>query len=180
VISHQLTLLAGFKVAHPGSPVRYLAEDVEAALETAKKHRNRQQGDPRQREEEPHKNCICIFERIMNWDELRRGLRMADDLYPAVTAGKLPSGFLQRMQYYAREFRRFEAGNMEGLRMVPLLHDNWRRNQSQVEQPLRQYLDDWITFLTAPMGKDASATWRITDFAARFAIYAARKRGENS
>jgi CRISPR-associated protein Csm1 len=176
----RLTLSAGFKLAHPKSPVRFLADDVETALETAKEDRNRKKDDPSEREEIPHKNCICIFERIMNWDEMRSGLGLADELIPALGSGDLPSGFLQRMHYYADQFRWFEAGHIEGLRMAALLQNDWFRNQVQIEYSLRERLSSRISKLLLPKQPEASVEWRVWDFASRFAVYAARKKEDKS
>ena len=165
----QLTLSAGFKLAHPKSPVRYLAEDVEAALEQAKGRGAAETGLHA-------KNRITIFERALLWEDLRQGLKLADRFILALDpkARELTSGFLQRMQYYADQFRWFEAGHIEGLRMAPLLQDDWRRNRKQIEESLQKDLEGRIVMMLRPLDPEASTQWRVMDFASRFALYAAR------
>ena len=164
-----LTLSAGFKLAHPKSPVRFLAEDVEEALEQAKGHW-------RIPAKLPDKNRISVFERVLAWDELRKGLQLADEFIPALKEQKLSVGFLQRFQYYASQFRWYEAGHIEGLRMIPLLQNDWHRNSQGLDDTLRQRLNQVIEQLLKPMATETARSWRIMDFASRFALYAARSK----
>ena len=163
-----LTLSAGYKLAHPKSPVRYLAKDVENALDQAK-------GKTGVQSDLPPKNRICIFERVLAWEDLRSGLRYADRFITAVKEQQNPLsvGFLRRLQYYASEFRRFERGCIDGLRMIPLLENDWYRNTSHLSSTLRSELEKIHRVLVRPDDEGASA-WRQTDFATHFALYAIR------
>ncbi len=167
----QLTLSAGFRLAHPKSPVRSLAEDAEEALDQAKGKRPTPGSLPA-------KNRVSVFERVVTWNELSKGLKWADDFIPALGNHSLSAGFLQRFQYYGSQFRRYEAGHIDGLQMVPLLQDDWRRNRETLGQPLRQDLEKLIKQLVTPMAEDTQSTWRTVDFASRFALYAARSKEE--
>ncbi len=163
----QLTLSAGFKLAHPKSPVRYLAEDVETALNAAKGHHARPTSLP-------PKNRIAVFERVLAWEELEKGVEWADYFINGVKTQNLSAGFLQRMQYFADQFRQFEEGHIDGLRMVPLLQDDWRRNIGRVVADLRKKLDEEVKPLLVEPSQKGGRMWRIMDFASRFAIYALR------
>ncbi len=163
----QLTLSAAYKVAHPKSPVRHLAEDIEAALEAAKKHR-------KSGEKDPHKNCICIFERVVAWDELREGLEWANRFMNGANSQGLSTAFLQRFQYYADQFHRFfDRKQVEGLRAVPLLQNDWLRNVERIQDPLRSQLGNVWPHLVEPTDTGARM-WRVLEFASRFAVYALR------
>jgi CRISPR-associated protein Csm1 len=167
----ELTLSAGFKLAHPKSPVRFLAEDVEAAVEQAKGKRYAPGGLPA-------KNRIAVFERVLDWDELRSGLEWADRFIEQVKPKEGPpglsAGFLQRMQYYASQFRRLERGGIEGLRTVPLLQNDWHRNIGRVNRTLRDRLNQEIRPLLVEVSDQGKRAWRVMDFATQFAIYAIR------
>lgn len=168
----ELFLSAGFRLAHPKSPVRHLASDVEVALEYAKGHRAMPSKlDP--------KNRICIFERILAWSELRTGLAWADQFIQGIREQGLSTGFLQRLQWYGSEFRRYESGKIDGLRMAGLLQNDWYRNKGRLEEKLRAEMDNLIGLLVRPMDVKAPARWREIDFATRFALYAARQKGES-
>ena len=171
----RLTLSAGFKLAHPKSPVRFLADDVETALEAAKKHCNRRVDDPTKRQEKPHKNCICIFERIMNWEELHAGLGWADEFIKGDKEYNLSRGLLQRLQYYGDQLREFfDGGKMDGLRAIPLLQDDWRRNVGRVKEPLKTRLKNEIQPQLTQLNPQGERMWRIIECASRFAVYALR------
>jgi hypothetical protein len=158
----RLTLSAGFRLAHPKSPVRYLAEDTEVALRAAKAC---------------GKDCISVFERILPWDDMRAGIEWADKLIAAVRDGALAGGFLQRMQFYGSESRRFyEEHEIDGLRMIPLLQNDWHRNIDRIGQSLRDELNREVRPLLAQATREGGRMWRIMDFASRFASYAARER----
>jgi CRISPR-associated protein Csm1 len=163
-----LTLSAGFKLAHPKSPVRFLADDVEVALAEAKGRRGRA-GKLKA------KNRIVVFERVIRWDELREGLKWADRFIEGKDKYDLSIGLLQRLQYYADQFRRFfDAGKIDGLRAVPLLQDDWRRNVSRVEDPLKTQLSDEIQPKLTQLGDEGERMWRVVEFASRFAVYVLR------
>jgi Cas10/Cmr2, second palm domain len=162
-----LTLSAGFRLAHPKSPVRFLAEDADAALEEAK-------GQRPAAADLPAKNRFAVFERVLAWDELRLGLGWADLLIAEVEGQKLSAAFLQRMQYYAGQFRRLEKGEIEGLRMVALLQNDWHRNIDRASETLRKRLNNEMRPLLLKVSKEGSQAWRIMDFATRFAIYSIR------
>ena len=165
----KLTLSAGFKLAHPKSPVRFLAEDVEEAVTQAK-------GRIPFPSTLPPKNRIVIFEQALDWAELKEGLNWADRFVTAIKDKSLSAGFLQRFLFYASQFRRYEAGYIDGLRMVPLLQNDWYRNSGNVASPLREELSDQIALLLRPMQSASSTAWRSIDFASRFAIYANRNK----
>jgi hypothetical protein len=170
----QLTLSAGFRLAHPKSPVRYLADDAKAALEEAKAHTG-ESGVP------PHKDCISVFERVLRWDELRAGIEWADKLTAAVQDAVLSAGFLQRMQFYGNESRRFyEKGQIDGLRMIPLLQHDWNRNVDRIEEPLRGELNGVVRPLLVQASEGAMRMWRVMDFATRFTSYATRERSSQN
>lgn len=186
----QLTLSAGFRLAHPKSPIRYLAEDVEAALHAAKTHRYKKSAEPGSEAElegrgEAHKDCISVFERVLGWEELSEGLKWAHRfvaaLKPPAGSPELSAGFLQRMQYYASESRRFhEFDEIDGLRMVPLLQNDWHRNIDRIEESLRFELNRQVYPLLVQITAAGERMWRIMDFASRFAAYAVREgRKEN-
>jgi hypothetical protein len=167
-----LTLSAGFKLAHPKSPVRFLADDVQLALDDAKGRRG---AAPKL----GAKNRIGVFERAVRWDELREGLEWADRFIAGAGTGadklNLSVGLLQRLQYYADQFRRFfDAGKIDGLRAVPLLQDDWRRNVSRVKDPLKTQLTDEIQPKLTQLGDEGERMWRVVEFASRFAVYALR------
>jgi CRISPR-associated protein Csm1 len=165
-----LTLSAGFKLAHPKSPVRFLADDVQLALDEAKGRRG---AAPKL----GAKNRIVVFERVIRWDELREGLTWADRFIAGAGADKLnlSVGLLQRLQYYADQFRRFfDAGKIDGLRAVPLLQDDWRRNIGRIKEPLRTQLADEIQPRLTELGDEGERMWRVVEFASRFAVYALR------
>jgi hypothetical protein len=165
-----LSLSAGFKLAHPKSPIRYLSEDAEAALKIAKEHCNR--GDL-----VPHKNCICIFERILDWNELREGLELAGHFIEAAGAEGLSIGFLQRFQYYASQFQRFfMKDQIDGLRALPLLQNDWRRNIGRVEDGLRARLDREVLPFLVELTDRSAARWRTMEFASQFTVYALREK----
>jgi len=165
----RLTLSAGFRLAHPKSPVRYLAEDVDAALEAAKAHTEG-------KDKPPHKDCISVFERVLRWDELHDGIEWADKLSVAVQGGMLSTGFLQRMQFYGNESRRFyEKHAIDGLRMVPLLQNDWSRNINQIGQTLRDELNRQVLPLLVQATEKGERMWCIMDFATRFTSYAVRE-----
>jgi hypothetical protein len=181
-----LTLSAGFRLAHPKSPIRYLAEEAEAALHAAKTHRDGKAGEPETQPDitkgqEPHKNCISVFERILRWEELDKGIEWADRFVKAVETQGLSASFLQRMQYYASESRRFhECEKIDGLRMVPLLQNDWHRNIDRIEESLRNDLNREVYPLLVQTTTAGERMWRIMDFASRFAVYAGREgRKEN-
>jgi GGDEF domain-containing protein len=158
----QLTLSAGFRLAHPKSPVRHLADDAEAALQVAKAH---------------GKDCISVFERVLRWDELRAGINWADKLIATVQACALSAGFLKRMQFYGYESRRFHEGHeIDGLRMIPLLQNDWHRNIDRIGETLREHLNREVRPLLVQPTEKGERMWRIMDFAARFASYAIRER----
>jgi CRISPR-associated protein Csm1 len=165
----KLTLSAGFKLAHPKSPMRFLADDVEEAVKQAK-------GEVPLHSDLPPKNRIAVFERALSWEDLGQGLKWADRFIPALKDQSLSKGFLQRFLYYASQFRRYEAGHIDGLRMVPLLQNDWSRNREKVQQPLLSELDEFVKQLLAPMAEQTHKAWRIMDFASRFAIYAVRSK----
>jgi len=165
----KLTLSAGFKLAHAKSPVRFLADDVEEAVKQAK-------GEIPLPSDLPPKNRIAVFERALSWEDLGQGLTWADRFIPALKDQSLSKGFLQRFLYYASQFRRYEAGHIDGLRMVPLLQNDWRRNREKVQRPLLNELDELVRQLLAPMAKQTHMSWRVMDFASRFAIYAVRSK----
>ena len=151
-----ITISAGFRLAHPKSPIRFLADDTERALRQAKRT----------------KNCIGVFERTVAWKELRTGLQLADDLISAVAEQGLSKSFLQRLQYYADEFRRLEEGCIDGLRMIPLMENDWQRNASRISGPVREKLESIRPQLANPA--EGAPTWRQLDFGSRFAFYATR------
>jgi CRISPR/Cas system-associated protein Cas10 (large subunit of type III CRISPR-Cas system) len=156
----QLTLSAGFKLTHPSSPVRYLVDDADAALENAKKS---------------GKNCVSVFERLLKWDELAEGMEWGEEFQGTPEGRKLSISFLQRLQYYAGESRRFfERGELDALSMIPLLQNDWSRNRDQVEQGLRQKLETRMLPFLKQLNNNGERMWRIADFAARFACYALR------
>lgn len=161
--SSQLSLSAGFRLAHPKSPVRHLADDVKKALEQAKSH--------------PDKNHICIFQRVLAWNELPAGLAWADQFIRGIREQGLSTGFLQRLQWYADQFRRYEQGKIEGLRMAALLQNDWRRNKTRLDEKFQIEMESLIGLLLRPMAAEAPARWREIDFAARFALYAVRQKG---
>jgi CRISPR-associated protein Csm1 len=159
--AESLTLSAGFKLAHPSSPVRYVAMEVDKALDHAKENQG--------------KNCISIFERLLQWDELEEGIAWAEEFTRSASDRKLSVGFLQRLQYYADESRRFFEGHeLSALRMIPLLQNDWLRNRDQIETDLRQRLEARMLPLLKQLNPSGWRMWRIADFAARFACYALR------
>jgi CRISPR-associated protein Csm1 len=166
----QLTLSAGFKLVHPKSPIRYLAEDANVALATAKRHCHRD-------EKVPHKSSVCIFERVLSWDEVREGLTWADQFVEGAKAQNLSIGFLQRLQYYADQFRQFfDEHKIDGLRAVPLLQNDWRRNTDTIEGPLKLKLANEVQPLLTDLADKSAAMWRMIDFASRCAIYLLRQK----
>jgi hypothetical protein len=167
----ELTLSAGFRLAHPKSPLRHLARDVEDALDWAK-------GKVSVPSPLPPKNRVCAFERVLAWEDLRSGLQYADRFITGVKDG-LSVGFLRRLQYYGSEFRRFEGGCIDGLRMLPLLENDWYRNTSHLKASLRSELEGAHRLLVRPNDEGASA-WRQIDFATHFALYAVRGKEGSS
>lgn len=154
----ELSLSAGFRLAHPKSPIRHLADDVEDALKQAK----------------GPKNCICTFGRVLTWFELRAGLTRAKQFIRGINEQGLSTGFLQRLQWYASQFHHYECGNIDGLRMAPLLQDDWCRNRTRIEDSFWNEIENLVRLLLRPMDAAASARWREIDFATRFALYAVR------
>jgi CRISPR/Cas system-associated protein Cas10 (large subunit of type III CRISPR-Cas system) len=169
-----LTLSAGFKLTQPGSAVRHLASEAETALAMAKGHRN-------VRTSLPAKNRIAVFERLLGWDEVSEGIRWAEEFIRAVEADQLSSGFLQRMQYYASESRRyFEDQHLDALSMIPLLHNEWERNKRSFSKELGDRLEREVLPLLRKLTSEGERMWRVIDFASRYASYAIRKlKGEN-
>jgi CRISPR-associated protein Csm1 len=166
-----LTLSAGFKLAQPKSPVRHLADDVAVALDRAK-------GDRPTASKLDPKNRICIFDQILAWEDLSKGIERADSFIGAVNEYGLSKGFLQRLQWYASQFRHYaECFKIDGLRMVPLLQNDWYRNKGRLGEKFRAEMDVLIDLLVRPMAAEAPARWREVDFAARFALYALREKG---
>jgi CRISPR-associated protein Csm1 len=162
------TLSAGFKLAHPKSPVRFLADDVEAALDDAK-------GRGVEPTKLKPKNRIAVFERVILWDELKDGLIWADRFITGASEQNLSRGFLQRLQYYSDLFRQFfDEGKIEGLKAVPLLQDDWRRNIARVKEPLKTELTREVQPKLTELGEQGERMWRVIEFASRFAIYALR------
>lgn len=162
------TLSAGFKLAHPKSPVRFLADDVEAALDHAK-------GRGVKPTKLNPKNRIAVFERVMLWDELKDGLTWADRFITGASEQNLSTGFLQRLQYYADQFHQFfTKGEIQGLRAVPLLQDDWRRNIARVKDPLKTQLKGEVLGKLTQLGGEGERMWRVIEFASRFAVYALR------
>lgn len=168
----KLSLSAGFRLAHPKSPVRHLADDTEVALEQAK-------GNLSAPSKIDSKNRICIFERILAWSELHAGLAWADQFMTGIREQGLSTGFLQRLQWYASQFRCYESGKIDGLRMAPLLQNDWRRNKTRLDEKFQIKMESLIGLLLCPMDAEAPARWREIDFAARFALYAMRQKGES-
>jgi hypothetical protein len=165
-----LTLSAGFKLTQPGSAVRHVASEAEIALEIAKGHRN-------VRTSLPAKNRIAIFERLLGWDEVNEGIRWAEEFIGAVEADQLSSGFLQRMQYYASESRRyFEDHQLDALSMIPLLHHEWERNKKSISKELGDRLERGVLPLLRKLTPEGERMWRVIDFASRYASYAIRKQ----
>ena len=164
----RLTLSAGFKLAHPKSPVRFLATDVETSLEQAK-------GRGVKPTKLKAKNRIAVFERVIAWDELSDGLMWGDRFITGASEYNLSRGLLQRLQYYADQFDHFfSKGDMLGLRAVPLLQDDWRRNIARVKEPLKSDLIREVQPKLTQLGEQGERMWRVIELASRFAIYALR------
>lgn len=162
------TLSAGFKLAHAKSPVRFLADDVEGALDHAK-------GRGVKPTKLRTKDRISVFEREILWDELKEGLIWGDRFIEGTKDYNLPRGFLQRLQYYADQFDHFfTKDEIQGLRAVPLLQDDWRRNIARVKEPLKSDLILQVQPKLTQLGELGARMWRVIDFASRFAIYALR------
>lgn len=158
-----LTISAGIKLSSPGSAVRHLADEADAALNMAKGRQG--------------KNGITIFERVLNWSEVTAGISWANEFIGSGETTSVPKGFLYRLQYYAGESRRyFEHRELGALHMIPLLHNDWERNSHAVEQSLADRMErDILPRLRSLRQEEAEPMWRIMDFASRYASYAVRE-----
>jgi CRISPR-associated protein Csm1 len=170
----KLSISAGVKLSHPGSAVRHLASEADAALYLAKRKGG--------------KNCVTVFERLLKWDEVEAGVAWANQFIAAAGQRevadessdpedrRLSAGFVQRMQYYASQaLEFFERQQLDGLCAIPLFHNDWTRNRKSMSKELQAKLEkDIVPWLTSLLD-DSGKKWRVMEFASRYANYALRE-----
>ena len=94
-----ITLSAGIAVTKPALPVHTIAEQVEAQLEQAKHH--------------PDKNAVNLFAATVSWDEFASLLEKGDWLHALIRDGIVPRGLAGRLLHYGNERRAFLDGDIK-------------------------------------------------------------------
>ena len=85
---------AGLFMTRPGSPVRYLAEQSEKALESAKKHRA-------ENGHSPPKNAITCYGYSVSWDCFDELITKSEELEERARQNKLSVGYLYGLLQFA-------------------------------------------------------------------------------
>jgi CRISPR-associated protein Csm1 len=101
-----LTLSGGIALASPTLPVRNIAEEAEAALETAKK---------REDVGKIIKNAISVFNTTVSWDEYDTCLADAKQIIGYLNNGSLASGVVYKMLDFANRAENVKNGNLRDM-----------------------------------------------------------------
>ncbi|WP_114374604.1 type III-A CRISPR-associated protein Cas10/Csm1 [Elioraea thermophila] len=113
-----LTLSAGVAFVHPKHPLALAVEEAEETLQEAKS------SPP----EEPQKDRIGVFGRVLTWPELTATLDLAEALNDAVRRGDLPPTILHRMRWFAARRRAAERGDADAADWNP----KWRYHEARL------------------------------------------------
>ena len=160
--NQDLTLSAGILFSKERYPIARAAEDVERALGYSKE---REGADGKSR------NQLTVLNDTMRWDEASRVFSEIETL--SGYAEGLTSSFLKNLVHYGQLYRRYKAGEIEGLRYKALFAWNIARVLREGDPAIREWADSLMQSLD---GKGDAHRMQHLDLVATYILFSRRER----
>lgn len=160
--NQDLTLSAGILFTKDRYPIARAAKDVEKALGYSKE---REGSDGKSR------NQLTVLNDTMRWDEACQVFSEIETL--SGYAEGLTSSFLNNLVHYGQLYRRYKAGEIEGLRYKALFAWNIARVLREGDPAIRQWADGLMQSLD---GKGDARRMEHLDLVAAYVLFSRREQ----
>ncbi|MDI6872036.1 MAG: type III-A CRISPR-associated protein Cas10/Csm1 [Bacillota bacterium] len=134
-----ITLSAAVLIADSAHPIGVAAEELERALESAKK---------------AGRNRLSVFGRVMTWDDWRRIREIWEQLITSDEASKVSGRFLHNLRRYGQMWETYLKGDSLALRFQPRLAYDAARNLDRRKTPQVAQLVDRLLSVSPKDGAD--------------------------
>ena len=160
--NEDLTLSAGILFSKERYPIARAAEDVEKALGYSKE---REGSDGKSR------NQLTVLNDTMRWDEASQVFSEIETL--SGYAEGLTSSFLNNLVHYGQLYRRYKAGEIEGLRYKALFAWNIARVLREGDPAIRHWADSLMQSLD---GRGDARRMEHLDLVAAYVLFSRREQ----